>query len=80
MTSLELSLEDFHWSGWIYTTRLERRIEKIQGEGQYKPYLQTLKKFNPGAYKHLRELVRTALWKSKFKRYYNNIIDYFKKK
>jgi hypothetical protein len=78
MAGLELTLEDFSMDGWIYTTRLERRLRKLQGEGQYKQYLNTLKEFNREAYKNLGKLVRGALWKTrkaKFKRYYHNILD-----
>lgn len=78
MTSLDLALEGFSIDGGIYTTRLERRVKKVHGEGHYEQYLDTLKEFNKRAYKHLGKLVRGALWKTrrqKFKRYYHNLME-----
>ncbi len=77
MTALDIRLDSFHLEGRIYTTRLERRLNKVQGKGDRKLFLETLKEFNPSAYNQVRRLIRGAIWKtrrSKFKRYYNNIV------
>ena len=76
MTSLDINLD---LGGWIYTTRLERRLNKVQGDGYQGGHLQSLKESNFPAYKHARKLIRIAIWKtraSKFKRYRDNIRKY----
>ena len=72
---------DLNLDGWIFTSRLERRLNKIQGEENPNLLLESLKEFNPSAYNHARRLIRGAIWKtrrSKFERYANNLINYFK--
>jgi len=82
MTNINLAFEDFSLEGWIFTSKLERKLNKVQEKGNYKPSLELLQEFNPTAYKHLKRLVKIAVWKTrkaKFKRYSENIINYFGK-
>ena len=82
MTSLDLTLENFEieLEGWPFTTRLERRLNKVQGDGYHEEHLQSLKESNLPAYKHARRLIRIGLWKtrrSKFIRYKDNMVKCF---
>jgi len=43
--------------------RLEERLNKVQGKGNYAPFLRSLRQYNPPAYKHLRQLSRGAMRK-----------------
>ena len=60
---------DFGRFGFIYLeeniSRLEKKLNVIQGEGNYTPLLIFLKENNPDSYKNLRKRIKFAYKKAK---------------
>lgn len=90
MTDIDIDFGDFYLSGWVFTNRLERRLERMCEHvvdyvttgaiENYESLITTLEEVGKGG--RVRKLYRIAIWKtreSKFKRYYNNFKECFTK-
>ena len=91
MTTLEITLDNLELNGWPFENRKERKSRKMCGHvmdyvtkevvENYEASVNNLKEINTGAYKHWKKLSRIAIWKTrkaKFKRYRDNLREYFK--
>lgn len=72
MTSLDITVDNLELNGWPFTNKNSMKDH---------PLTKNLKEIDKKIYRRAIRLGRMAVWKtrrSKFKRYENNLIKYFK--